>query len=80
MGVYCYTLVCLSVRNFLSHFFSAAINRRCLKFLYTLCSGLPYGGNDVNFPSTLLILYIHIRVVVSQVRFWLTYILFLLFD
>lgn len=26
------------------------------------------------------ILYIHIRVVVSQVRFWLTYILFLLFD
>lgn len=39
MGVYCYTLVCLSVRNFLSHLFSAAINRRCLKFLYTLCLG-----------------------------------------
>lgn len=35
MRIYCYTLVCLSVRNFLSHLFTAAINRKCLKFLYT---------------------------------------------
>lgn len=37
--VFCFTLVCLSVTKFLSYFFSATINCRCLKFYHTLCWG-----------------------------------------
>lgn len=41
-----YTILCLCVclGQFLSHFFSATINCRYLKFLNTLCLVMPYSG------------------------------------